>query len=204
MLILGAILAGGQASRFGGPKGLALVAGITCVRRVRTVLDQGCETVVISIGGKDQEDMTARHPDLAEIEVVSDIRSHAGPVAALEAILEYARKKGADGVIAAAWDCPFLPQDMVSHLLAHRRTGAHPVMALSGERAHPTAAFWPVAALPNVSQYLDAGQRRLTGLMDDLGATHAHWPEGPFDPFFNINTQHDLLEANRIAGHYQL
>jgi molybdopterin-guanine dinucleotide biosynthesis protein A len=30
----------------------------------------------------------------------------------------------------------------------------------------------------------------------------AEWPAGPVDPFFNINTPQDLIEAEQLAARY--
>jgi molybdopterin-guanine dinucleotide biosynthesis protein A len=46
-------------------------------------------------------------------------------------------------------------------------------------------------------EYLASGRRSLRGLAETVGYVAVDWPTDPEDPFFNINTSADLVEAER-------
>ena len=59
-MTLGAVLAGGQSSRFGSDKALAVLDGQTLLTRAVATLAQWCDTVVVV--GRSEAPAPTRHP----------------------------------------------------------------------------------------------------------------------------------------------
>ncbi|MBK9011128.1 NTP transferase domain-containing protein [Novosphingobium sp.] len=121
-MILGAVLAGGQSSRFGSDKALAELGGETLLARAVATLSGWCDQVVV-VGREDAPPHPARlaGPGM-------------GPLGGIAAALHLARDEGyarADlGVDAAG-----LPEDLPALLAPPRLSGPQPVVGL-----------WPASA----------------------------------------------------------
>ena len=128
-----------------------------------------------------------------------------GPLAGILAAMDWAAGLGADRVVTAAADTPFLPRDLVARL-TRAVQGRDLPLALAatagpeGQMRHPTFGLWPVALRNDLRQALSDGTRKVTQWADQHGAGAAVFPAAPVDPFFNINTPADLDRAAVLAA----
>ncbi|WP_328799700.1 molybdenum cofactor guanylyltransferase MobA [Sedimentimonas flavescens] len=184
-MIAGLILAGGQGRRMGGAdKALLALAGRPLIAHVAARLAPQVGCLAISANGD-----AARFADLG-CPMLPDAPGHRGegPLAGVLAGLEWAEAQGADLLVTASCDTPFLPDDLVARLVA---AGA-PAMAASQGRQHPTAALWPVAHRAALTELFASGERRMRVAL--AGAAEVAFDVRP-DPFANINTPDDLVAA---------
>ena len=165
MCLLGAVLAGGQARRFGGDKALADVGGQTMIDAVIARLVPQCTTVVV-VGR-----VHADWPALADRPA-----GGAGPLAALGAALHHAAATGFDAVLSAPCDVPDLPDDLV------QRLGEGPVV-VAGQ---PVVGLWPARLAAPLDAWLAAGERSVRGFAAAVGARAIALP------LANINSAADL------------
>ncbi|KAA9010743.1 molybdenum cofactor guanylyltransferase MobA [Histidinibacterium aquaticum] len=188
MQISGVILAGGTARRMGGgDKGRLEISGVSLLVRVIQRLEPQVAGLALSANGAPE-----RFADLG-LPVMPDETPDRGPLAGVLAGLDWARGQGADALVTAPADTPFLPADLVPRL---RRAG--PVaIAHSGGRDHPTCGLWAVALAPLLRERLDAGDRRLMAFADAAGAARAEFDDDR--AFFNVNTPEDLARAEALA-----
>lgn len=100
MRLLGAILAGGQSSRFGSDKAQAMLDGATLIERVADALAPQVAALVIC----------GRAPGL------DDRPPGIGPLGGLAAALHYGAAHGYDAVVSVPCDTPLLPGDLVGRL----------------------------------------------------------------------------------------
>ncbi|MBB6181607.1 molybdenum cofactor guanylyltransferase MobA [Pseudorhizobium flavum] len=198
--ILGVILAGGRATRMGGrDKGLLLLGDATLVDHVHKRLAPQCDEVAISANGD-----PARFSQLGLPVLADTIPDYPGPLAGVLAGLEWAAQKGADVVVTAAADTPFLPSDLVVGLrqAAAREKAAIALAASPDEtgalRLHPTFGLWPVDLRMELHTELCRGLRKILLWVERHGAATASFPAEPFDPFFNVNTPQDMVLAQEI------
>lgn len=205
--ILGVILAGGRARRFfagrggSGDKGLADIAGASMLSRVVESFRPQVGRLILNANG-DPERFRA-----FGLEIVPDLDAEQlGPLAGIQAALHWQARR-APGVTALATvttDVPFLPSDLVARLAAARPSG--PAIAVSGERRHPAIALWPVTLRNDIDAALARRALSLNTFALNHGASEVHFPMREaggqrIDPFFNANTQEELAEAHRLAGH---
>jgi molybdopterin-guanine dinucleotide biosynthesis protein A len=162
----GALLGGGAGRRMGRDKRLIEVDGEPMLRRAARTLAAGTDELLIVV--------TPARPLAAEL--VADLGAHivedrikdAGPLAGLEAALAAALH---DLVVVAAADMPWIELAVVRHLV-ERLASADPatdVVAIATEGGpEPLLAAYRRRVLPTVTRLLDAGQLRMTALLDVL------------------------------------
>jgi molybdopterin-guanine dinucleotide biosynthesis protein A len=167
-LLLGAILAGGQARRFGSDKAQALFEGARLIDRVATALTAQCDAVVVC--GR-MEPGFACIPDWPEAGL--------GPLGGLAAALRHARERGFEQVLSTGVDVPDLPLDLAATLAAE---GAAIV------ESQPVVGLWPVGAAPLLDRFLAGGGRSLYRFADHVGARRVELPRA----LMNVNFPEDL------------
>lgn len=166
--LLGAILAGGQARRFGSDKAQVLFQGVRLIDRVAAALAAQCESVVVC--GREEEGFTCI-PDWPEAGL--------GPLGGLAAALRHAGERGFAQVLSAGVDVPDLPFDLVG--------------TLAGESAaivesQPVVGLWPVETAPLLEAFMAGGGRSLYRFADHVGARRVELPA----PLMNVNFPEDL------------
>lgn len=140
MTILGAVLAGGRATRFGRDKALARLGEATLLEHALASLVPHVDALVV-VGRADAP--VAVTPDLPHADL--------GPLGGIAGALAYARQRGHSSVLTTACDTPTLPDALVAALLA--RDAAHAAEA-------PTVGHWPVRLLAPLLARLDTGESR--------------------------------------------
>lgn len=166
--LLGAILAGGQARRFGSDKAHALFEGARLIDRVAAALHAQCEAVVVC--GRDEPGFTCI-PDWP--------RAGLGPLGGLAAALRHAEADGLTHVLSAGVDAPDLPLDLAALLAGE---GAAIV------ESQPVVGLWPVAEFPALEAFLHGGGRSLYRFADHVGARRVELAA----PLMNVNRPEDL------------
>jgi molybdenum cofactor guanylyltransferase len=167
-VILGAILAGGQARRFGSDKAQALYQGERLIDRVAAALLAQCDALVVC--GRDEPGF-ACIPDWPEAGL--------GPLGGLAAALRHAEAQGFAFVLSAGVDVPDLPHDLA--------------MSLGGEGAaivesQPVVGLWPVADGLALETFLSGGGRSLYRFADAINARQIDLPAA----LMNVNYPGDL------------
>lgn len=194
----GVILAGGRAQRMGGAdKALLALGGVPLIDHVIARLSPQCTRLAISANGDPARLSGFGLPVLAD-----SLPDHPGPLAGILAGLDWAARAGADAIVTAAVDTPFLPHDLVQRLHGAAGPGALCLAAspdaTGALRRHPTFGLWPVALRDDLRVALGGGMRKLGQFADAHQAGQAVFDSQPFDPFFNINTPDDLATAQAL------
>jgi molybdopterin-guanine dinucleotide biosynthesis protein A len=196
----GLVLAGGLARRMGGgDKAMIRIGGETILERALDRVAPQCAGMLINANGDPTRFARFGLPVVAD-----DVSGFAGPLAGILAGLDWL----AANAPAIAWlasvpgDCPFLPRDLVARLHAARAAAGVPLAcAKSGDWRHPVVGLWPVGLREDLRRALvDEGLRKIEAWTARHGVGLADWPAEPVDPFFNVNTPEDAVEAQRFAA----
>jgi molybdopterin-guanine dinucleotide biosynthesis protein A len=175
-MILGAVLAGGQSTRFGSDKALAELHGHTLLARAVDTLSGLCEHVVV-VGRE-----TAPAPTLPDWP-----HAGAGPLGGIAAALHLARDSDYIAVLTCGVDSLGLPDDLLDRLSpAPRYLEAQPVIGL-----------WPASAAEAIEALLlSSAKHSMKAFAAAIGATAVKLPSDPA----NINTPADLALAEKRDG----
>lgn len=194
MRIAGIILAGGEGRRMGGAdKAFLMLAGRPMLTHVMARFSPQVDVLALSANG-DLSRFAA-----FDLPVLNDgAHNGSGPLAGVLAGLLWASGQGVTHLATVAVDTPLLPCDLVARLMLAGDGCA--AFAESAERAHPTAALWPLAVAPVIESALRTGERRMRAALALLGPSVARFDPYPHDPFANANTPDDLAALERMLG----
>lgn len=168
-MILGAILAGGQARRFGSDKALADVAGQRMIDRIAARLVGQCDAVILC--GRTLEGFRS---------VPDRPAAGLGPLGGLAAALRAAADGGYVRVLTVPCDVPDVPANLVARL------GEAPGFA----EDCPVIGLWPAVLADRIDTFLaGSDDRSLRAWARDCGARPA-----PALGLANINRPEDLAD----------
>ncbi len=192
--ISGVVLAGGRSQRMGRDKAGVMLGAESLLRHVLTRLSQQVAHVAINA------DAAAEN-----VPVVPDhLPGKAGPLAGIHAAMVYAAGLPAiTHVVTVSIDCPFFPADLVARLAAALEHPLQIAIAASEGRSHPVFGLWPVTLAADLEAWIATDEkRRVRDFLLRHDVTEVSFPLHPtraslLDPFFNINTPDDLIEAER-------
>lgn len=194
---LGAILAGGRSRRFGSPKALSEVGGLTLVERARRALEEVVPEVILIVN--EPELYTA-----VELPIECDEHPHQGPLGGIQTALLRAEERGLQGALCVACDMPFLPSTLLSALLREAESSGAAAVAPEGpDRVpEPLCAFYGGGSLPEILNRLARGERSLRALLAALDASILPLADvsrhgDPRVMFTNVNTPADRLLAEK-------
>lgn len=201
MSILGVILAGGQARRMDGIDKCRLKIGDnTILDIVVNCLSLQLETIVLNANGDPE-----RFSDL-EIDVIPDtIQGYAGPLAGILSGMRFAEKNGFTSILTVASDTPFFPLNLLTKLL-DEGSKENSLISIAATKQnnklirHPTFGLWSVSLADDLEENIHAGVRKIVLWADKYSAKTILFPTSKNDPFFNINTHSDLVEAQQRIG----
>jgi len=172
-MILGAVLAGGQSTRFGSDKALAELAGRTLISLAVDGLSGLCEYVLV-IGRE-----TAPAPTLPDWP-----RPGMGPLGGIAAALHHALDEGYEVVLTCGVDSAELPDNLLDVL--------SPAPSYIADQ--PVIGLWPVSASETIDAILEGdGKHSMLRFAEAIGAR----PVKTSFKAANINTPADLAALEK-------
>jgi molybdopterin-guanine dinucleotide biosynthesis protein A len=202
---IGAIIAGGRATRFGGvAKGLEQVGGVRIIDRVAAALRESCDELII----------VANDPAAADwipgVRAVADVRPGFGALGGVHAALVNSTTSDAgataqtSSAIVLAWDSPFVPGALLRALRdAGEAANADAAVPTSGSPwgFEPLCAWYRASCAATVERHLDSGDLHAGSWLRDVSAIQMNsspWGD-PDEIFFNVNSAEDLAMADSLA-----
>ncbi|MDO3433622.1 molybdenum cofactor guanylyltransferase MobA [Rhizobium sp. CBN3] len=192
--IAGVVLAGGRSQRMGRDKAEVMLGTDSLLRHVLFRLSPQVISVAVNADAV-AEDVPA---------VPDRIPGKAGPMAGIHAAMVYgAGLPAITHVVTVSVDCPFFPIDLVARLAAALERPSQIAVATSEGRSHPVFGLWPVTLAADLEAWIATDEkRRVRDFLLRHDVTEVAFPLHPtraslLDPFFNINTPDDLIEAQR-------
>ena len=203
MKTLGAVLVGGQSSRFGNQnKATALLAGTPLVQHVVERLAPQVDRVVFSgsitpfLAEPTSPDPFSS-PQLKELDWIADATPDSpGPLAAVLNCLSYAKETGSEWLLTSPCDTPFLPHNLREALYTQaRKTKQSVCIPKEKSGLQPAHGLWHCDCLADLHDaVVENGVRGFHQFFDLYEAAVWEWPE-PTTGFFNINRPEDLTLA---------
>jgi molybdopterin-guanine dinucleotide biosynthesis protein A len=212
MMWSAAILAGGQATRFGGCDKSALTVGGETIRaRQLAVLVQIAGDIMIvgaPVARRLQPSGASLQPseldDAAGVVVrtMPDRIAGCGPLGGLYTALSVAR---GDAVAIVAGDMPFVSAPFLAHLLALTAEG-DAVVPATDRGYHPLCAAYTRACLEPIARRLAERQLKMIGLLEDVRVRRVTAAEmrvfgDPDTLVANVNTPDEYRGLAANQGH---
>ena len=167
---LGAIIAGGKATRFGGDKAAAILNGRPLIENVADGLSKQVDKLIVC--GREWHGM-----DCVEDHPVADM----GPLGGLNAAFRYAQQNGFDEVVTAG--CDVLPVPKFPREISDGQAVYIEDNYLFG--------VWPVALAPMLDTHLSSqSNRSMRGWIAAIDAK----PIQSAEFFHNLNTPSDVAQ----------
>jgi molybdopterin-guanine dinucleotide biosynthesis protein A len=181
-------LAGGAARRMGGgDKPLLTVGSRTMLGSVIAAL--GVPHIAISANGDPARFAAFGLPVLSDGAFQGQ-----GPLAGILAGLDWAASLGVTALLTAPGDTPFLPTGLAEWL------APAPCCVCSGGHRHHLIALWPVASADTLRDWLSVpGSRHVAHFAERIGVRYVDYHVLTEDPFANVNTGDDLIQARARA-----
>jgi molybdopterin-guanine dinucleotide biosynthesis protein A len=197
MKFAGVILAGGQATRMGGgDKSLKALGDQTMLDHVIARLAPQVEEMALNANGD-----PTRFAAFGLPVVCDSVDAASGPLAGILAAMDWAAGRGHEFVVTVAADTPFFPADLVTGLWlgATCKTNRIAIAASPDERKgtarQPTFGLWPTKYRDDLRQALAEGVRKVVVWADRHDPSEVVFYPDAFDPFFNVNTPADIVQA---------
>lgn len=202
--IAGVILAGGRSQRMGGgDKTLRDLGGRTMLAHIAARLAPQVGRVIVNANGD-----AARFETLGLPVIADAAQDFAGPLAGILAGMRWAIANVGQisRIVSVPGDAPFVPRDLVTRLVAASDSaGGAIAVAQSAGVLHHVTALWPVTLAGALASALEEGERPVGNWAARQGIIAVPFDpvrvgEHTVDPFFNINTPDDYLEAATLMG----
>jgi molybdopterin-guanine dinucleotide biosynthesis protein A len=178
----GVILAGGAGTRIGGRKAFAELGGRPLAAHVIDRLAPQVSRLALNTGDAGLS--------VFGLPLLPDAIPDRGPLGGILAAMDWARAMGAETVLTAAVDTPFLPADLASRLVS---AGAVAAYAETAQGPQATTGLWSVGLAPGLREALDGGTRKVRVWTAGIGAVPVRFDHA--DAFLNVNTPEDLRAA---------
>ena len=188
----------------GGDKGLRTLAGKPILSHVIARARPQVAALMLNANGSPE-----RFADFGLPVAADSVEGHAGPLAGVLTGLDWAAREAPQchWVASFACDAPFLPEDLVSRLIAAvEEAGADLACAASLDRQHPVFGLWPLRLRDELRRALLEEEIRKVDVwtsryrLSTVQFEAIEMPGGSVDPFFNANRPEDIEAAERVLG----
>ena len=196
--LTGIVLAGGRSTRMGRDKASLVLGGRTLLQRAVDALNAVAdEVVVVRAPGQRLPDIECSRP----LRVVEDAIEGEGPLVGIAAGLEAA---AAPVALVVGCDMPFLRPELLRLLAGRAASGAQLVVPLHQGRPQSLCSAIRSEALPVVRAHIEAGDRRIMAIADDLAVVllpEREWAAADPDgrSFADLDTVEEFEQAQRAG-----
>jgi len=193
--ITGVVLAGGQSSRFGSNKALALFHGKLLIQHARDTLASVFNDCLLVTN-------TPELFDFLNMPMIRDRFQNMGPLAGIHAALRYT---GKPWVFVMGCDMPAVTPDLITFLCGFAEDECEAVIPWLKSGPEPLCGLYHKRALARIELQLKNGKAKIAELLDSLSVRKVQEAElervkGAQQGFANINRMQDLKRLKRLPG----
>jgi molybdenum cofactor guanylyltransferase/molybdopterin-guanine dinucleotide biosynthesis protein MobB len=195
------ILAGGKGRRMGGKeKALIPLLDRPLLSYVLESVSGQVAPIALNINTNFEKFSLFGYP------IIEDpIKGHLGPLAGILASLNWAQEIDKEWVMTLPCDTPFLPKNIAQRMIEAKKGELDIDLVVARSRGfnHPVVALWKSNLNSKLKNALDDGIRKIDLFTSKLKIAYVDFDTTnnlQFDPFTNLNSPLDLINAQQILG----
>ena len=195
------ILAGGKGRRMGGKeKALIPLLDRPLLSYVLESVSGQVAPIALNINTNFEKFSKFGYP------IIEDpIKGHLGPLAGILASLNWAQEIDKEWVMTLPCDTPFLPKNIAQRMIEAKKGELDIDLVVARSRGfnHPVVALWKSNLNSKLKNALDDGIRKIDLFTSKLKIAYVDFDTTnnlQFDPFTNLNSPLDLINAQQILG----
>ncbi len=192
----GVILAGGRSRRMGGePKALSQLGGKPMLSHVIERVKPQVSDLSLSV------EYASGSFEPFGLQQLPDLQPGGGPLGGLLTALQWV-DPAIDWVLLVPCDAPFVPGDLADQLHeSARKSGLAGALVRYEGEIQPTFSLWHRSILPILQHAVSVkGLSGFKQFLREVRLAERDWPSSIPSPFFNINDQEALREADRLIN----
>jgi len=196
--ILGVVLAGGKSKRFGEDKSKVKLNGKTLLDHTLDKIKSKFNTILIVSNNKIIKDY---------ITIKDCIEGQLGPLAGVLSAMKWVKKNNYSHkwIITFPCDTPFFSTSIIDKFIEATRSNDSLLYFVKSEKKrHNVFGLWSLKLIEILEKdIIENNYRKVEKWANKIGVKTINVPYDDIDPFFNINTKKDLIEAEKILKNYK-
>ena len=194
--IVSVLIAGGQSRRFGGGiKTLTKINGRSIFEKIIDVLNKQNTKIIINSNFKNENFLKTNFPIIEDLN-----KNFQGPLAGIYSCMNWLNKQklNTDWLLTVPSDTPFLPNNLLEIFKSKLNNKKNILIARSNGKIHPIIGMWNISLYNNLKEELKSENRKIMEWVYKNNFDFVDFHNRNYDPFFNINTKEDIVEAQNI------
>ena len=196
--ILGVVLAGGKSKRFGQDKNEVKLGEKTLL-----------EHTIDKVKSKFKEIIIVANKEVSkDYKIVNDcIEGQLGPLVGVLSAMKWIKKNNFSYNWVATFPCdtPFFNVSVIDEFIkVSKRNDSSLYFVKTKEKRHNIFGLWSVELFETLEKdIIENNYRKVEEWANKIGVKTINVSYDVIDPFFNINTKEDLIEAEKILKNYK-
>ena len=196
--ILAAVLDGGRSKRFGQNKSMVKLGNKTLLEHILYKIKSKFSKIIIVSNENKIKDFT----------VIKDcIEGQLGPLVGVLSAMKWIKKNNFSYSWVATFPCdtPFFNISIIDEFTkASKLNDSYLYFAKTKEKRHNIFGLWSLKLADTLEEdIIKNNYRKVEKWADKIGVKTINVSYDNIDPFFNINTKEDLIEAKKILKNYK-
>ena len=190
--ILGTVLAGGKAQRFGDDKSQVKLGGKLLIDYILSeIKDEFKEILVVS-------NSQINFEKSEKISIIKDFKKDLGPLGGVLSAMKWVKDKNKDYKWISTFpvDTPFFKKSILQKFLQDIKFEESKLFFIkSNNTRHNIFGLWSIDLMDKLEEDLDRGERKVEMWANSIGVKIINMEFLNKDPFYNINTKEDFEKA---------
>ena len=190
------IMIGGQSSRMGGGiKSFIKFNNRSIFDRIFNNINHQTNQIIINCN--DQHEKIKEY----NLPIVNDLKvGFLGPLAGIHAGMHWLinNKPEIRWLITIPGDTPFIPKNIISKFNEKLSSKIKIILTKSNDNIHPIIGAWHTSLFNDLEDNLNKGTRKILKWTETYPLDYLKYSINDYDPFFNINTKEDVINAKQI------
>ena len=196
--ILGVVLDGGRSKRFGQNKSMVKFGNKTLLEHILYKIKSKFSKIIIVSNENKIKDFT----------VIKDcIEGQLGPLVGVLSAMKWIKKNNFPYSWVATFPCdtPFFNISIIDEFKkASKLNDSYLYFIKTKEKRHNIFGLWSIKLIETLEEDITKNDhRKVEKWADKIGVKTINVSYDNIDPFFNINTKEDLIEAKKILKNYK-